>query len=265
MIFGNESSAFWFYGRLHPGQRVPNFDVQEVVISEIVRLELIRDGIGVWSRPGARYFKQPGEATELFRLVVAAYALVSGEALDVTLDGWIEATEAKLDGAVLGFRVERSLYASEVDAPRSEQMRAAAELAIRVRQSPNLRLAIRDIYAALQDPTTSDDAFLFAFRAVEDCARALTGSDDEANRVDWASFHQELGRSPDEGKERLDPLTRARNAVAHGDVATSDLAEPRGKRSELIDLARATVIETLKIKPGVDLSDLLTGSVSEPQ
>src|SRR6266496_1685376 len=99
MPFGEATSAFWFYGRLLPSHHVAPFDVQNVQIAPDVFFEVAFDGIGLWAKPGGKDFKQFGEATAFLRLVVASYALLSREALDVTMEGWVEATEARLAGS----------------------------------------------------------------------------------------------------------------------------------------------------------------------
>jgi hypothetical protein len=52
-------------------------------------------------------------------------------------------------------------------------MRKAATLAVAAEATPSWRLAIRDVYSALQE--RGDDAFVFAYRAIEDVARAVSG------------------------------------------------------------------------------------------
>jgi hypothetical protein len=57
---------------------VPPFYAQEIPIYEGARMEIIWEHLGIWSPPGAREYKQPGEASQLANLVVAAWALLSG-------------------------------------------------------------------------------------------------------------------------------------------------------------------------------------------
>jgi hypothetical protein len=256
MPFGEATSAFWFYERLHPSQWVPPFSVEEVPVADRVRLEVVWDGIGVWSRPGTTDFKQPGEATTLFRLVTASYALLALEALEVTMDGWIEATEAELAGSVIGFRVDRPRSPADVnpDSDESKAMRAAAELAVAICDKPAYRLAVRDIHGALRDP--SDDAFFFGFRAVEDVARAVSGSTGELTAKEWATLHEQIGLTPEDGKARLESLTRARRAAAHGATEDPELGEARRRRDALLDEARRFVITTLMNEPNLPHNSL---------
>src|SRR5690242_14473853 len=107
MAFGAEDSGFWFHGRIGPAFLVPPFNVSDVPVVEGVRLEVVWEGIGVWSRPGQRAYKQPGDATSLFRTVVAAWALLSGTALTVTTEGWVEAHGAAFDDSTMGWVINR--------------------------------------------------------------------------------------------------------------------------------------------------------------
>jgi hypothetical protein len=132
-------------------------------------------------------------ARETIALTVAAYALVSGTALDWSLGGWVEATSAQFDSSVVGFTVDpRERLPTENE--RSDDIRKAATLAVAAEATPSWRLAIRDIYAALQE--RGDDAFVFAYRAIEDVARAVSGSAGDLRGSDWALLTLERLRRP---------------------------------------------------------------------
>jgi hypothetical protein len=78
----NPNSAWWFLGSLRPTEAT-RFNVHEIpVVGRDVRVELFHDRIGLWSKPGPNAIEGPGEARELFGLVVGAYSLISGVALD---------------------------------------------------------------------------------------------------------------------------------------------------------------------------------------
>lgn len=242
-MLGDVDSAFWFYGRLHPAARVPPFQAEEVEVVEGVRLEVIRDGIGVWSIPGTRTFKSPREATELFGLVVGAYALLARSSFTVSSDGWVEARKASLDGSILGFQAQMT-SAEQVrrDSEESACLRAACETAVALRTHPNYRLAIADVHGALRAP--GSDAFFYAYRAIESVARAAaegSGSEDP----DWPRFHRRVGIDPDEGRKKLEPLRRARNALAHGDPDAKVIHDAERIREQLIDVARWFVIAAI--------------------
>jgi hypothetical protein len=251
VVFGERASAFWFYGRLSPAVEVPPFYAQEIPVSEGVRIEIVLERLGIWSRPGTVDCKQPLEINQLAQLVVGAWALSTGHALEWTWDGWVEATEARLDGAIMGHLGGHGRRGElDEEAVVSKRVRRAAELAVQLRGNPAYRLALRDIRTSLADPT--DDALLFAYRAVEGAGRAITGIEGELGKEGWAQFHEALGVSADEGKSAMKPLTDARDAVAHGDV---DPSNPilKERRRELMLLARSLVARTLEADSEVSL------------
>lgn len=247
-MFGDESSAFWFYGRLSPGIEVPAFFAQEIPVSPHVRIEIALEHLGVWARPGTRICKQPGEVTQLAQLVVGVWALLSGKALNWTFDGWVEATQAQLDGSIMGHVNPRHREGAEEGSDDSKRVRAAAELAIQLRATPAYRLALRDLRLALSD--ISDDAVLFAYRAVENCARALAGIDGELGKEGWARFHELRGIEAVDGREGMEALIRSRNAIAHGE---SDAGDPRPPSSHLVLQARKLILATLVADPGIEI------------
>jgi hypothetical protein len=246
-MFGASSSAFWFYGRLSPAFDVPPFYAQEVVVTEGARIEIVFEHLGVWSAPGTLACKEPGEVNQLARLVIGAWALIAGRSLEWTMDGWIEATEAQLAGSIMGHRPAhfRDPGLAREDTPVSRRIRAAAELAVSLREVPGYRLALRDIHTALRED--SGDALFFAYRALENVARVLAGSDGELGALDWARYHEALGRDPGAGKELLGPLTAARGAIGHGDQAAESIEA--AERSELLLLARREIAAAIAADP----------------
>lgn len=251
-VFGSSSSAFWFYGKLSPAINVPPFFAQEIPICEGARIEIIFEHLGIWAGPGVHECKQPEEVTQLGRLVVGMWALIAGQALTWSLDGWVEATEAEFAGSVMGYRPHhyRDPATAQEDSRDSRRIRKAAEIAIELRQMTQYRLALRDIHTAVSDD--SDDAIFFAYRAIENAARAIAGVDGELGRAGWEAFHVALGRSAAEGKALMEPLTKARDAVGHGDVNPTSPPH-RDQRKELIMLGRSLVAEALGADPNVDV------------
>lgn len=256
MAFGEESSGFWFYGRLGPTFLVPPFNVSDVEVGDGARLEIGWEGIGLWASPGHRSFKQPGEATSLFRTVVGAWAAMSGTALTVAVEGWVEAHHAEFLDATMGWFSNRPGAAAQAlpDTEISRNMRSACELAVRVRSSAAYRLALRDIHSALSD--TEDDAFVFAYRALEDIARAVTGSVGQLRDSDWAALHERLGQEAAEARAEIEPLRLARNAVVHGTKDNEALFVAHQRRAELLLDARRRVLRALASDPELGLDSL---------
>lgn len=147
MPFGSQQSGFWFHGRIGPAVLVPPVNVSNFPVADRVHLEVAWEGIGLWSRPGQCEFKQPGEATSLFRTVIAAWAVMSGTALSVTLEGWVEANDAALEDSTMGWMINRPGAAAQAtrDSEISSRMRSACQLGVTIHSRGPYRLAVRDI------------------------------------------------------------------------------------------------------------------------
>jgi len=246
------SSAWWFLGSLRP-TAATGFNVQEVpVVSPDVRVEVFYNRIGVWSKPGRNAIQTLGQVRELFGLVVGAYSLISGVPLDWSLDGWIEARKASFAGTILGVVPDTRGVRAPMGSPkaqRSVDMRRAAKLAVATRHRPGWRLALRDIHAALDTP--HDDQFVFAYRALEDVARAVSGRLGDLRPADWRELHVHLGTTEGSFKKRIEPLQAARRAAAHGNELDLDLDDAQQSAADLVDLSRQIVAEALDADPNI--------------
>jgi hypothetical protein len=100
-----ETSALWTHGRLSP-YALTRFNVQEVEVADGARVEAFADGLALWQRPGSTFARSVEESRDFLGLVVAALAVVSGDALDFTFGGWVEATEATFAGTIIGVVVD---------------------------------------------------------------------------------------------------------------------------------------------------------------
>ncbi len=245
MAFGDQASGWWFYGRLRP-TAATRFNVQEVPVAPGVRLEVLHDAIAMWSKPGPNAIRGREDPDELFALVLGAYALITRVALDWSLEGWVEATGARFDGTMVGLIVDPRGHDPRLS-PRSHRsvaMRRAAKVAIAVGSLPGYRLALRDIHAAFHD--RGDDAFVFAYRAIEDVARAVSGRRGDLRPSDWRALHNRLGTDENTFKARIRSLQDARQAAVHGDEHDVRLLAARADRDARIEIARLVVAQALE-------------------
>lgn len=258
MPFGNETSGFWFHGRLGPAFLVPSFNVSDVRVCDGVHVEIAWEGIGLWSRPGHRQFKQIGEATSLFRTIVGAWATMSGTALAVTTEGWIEATGVEYDSSIMGWVINRPGAAAQAvsDSETSWRMRTACDLAVAVHDLPPYRLALRDLHNALGE--TEPDSLVFAYRALEDLARAVSGQKGNLTGADWRALHERLGQDPAEARAQIEPLRLARNALMHGNAGAAEADRGQARRDEFLLGVRQRVLQALATDPGLEHIDLPT-------
>jgi hypothetical protein len=262
--FGEPTSAWWFFGTLTP-EHATGFNVQEVQVEDLGRIEVYHDRISVWARPPGWTVADPAAARELFALVVGAYALVSGVPLSWTLDGWVEATQATVEGSTLGAMIDtRGRTTNPMKQPEElecKRMRVSAEVAVAARSLPGYRLALRDIHSALDldQLARSDDAFVYAHRALAGAARAVSNRErGDVTRGDWQTLADFLGLSADELEEKKKPLDEARGAAAHGDENDDKLKEARASRTHIINEARLLLAEAVVREPRFTLArDLL--------
>jgi hypothetical protein len=245
-------SAFWFRGRLLPSAAT-RFNVQGISVAPGVEFVALHDGIAVWSKPGSSEMKTLEAARDFLDIVVSAHALISGIALDFSFEGWVEAKAALVEDTVIGFGVDPRGHDPYL-APRSRRsvdMRRAARLAAAARGAPGWRLALRDVWSALS--LRGDDAFVFAYRAVEDLARAVSGRAGELRASDWRTLHAHLSTYEDAFRARIGPLQDARRAAAHGDESDPKLQAARQDRAARLAIGRRIVADAIVAEPALPL------------
>ena len=172
---------------------------------------------------------------DVFDVTLAIYALIRldrGDRRDALrlraeLHSWLEVRGVEARTNVVGTIHERyeAGAVTELDGPRARDFTTAANAAWRFVREPTLRLAFKDLGFSLHD--RGDDAFLYAYRAVENARRfhADKLSATETTPV-WPPLHAALGTS--EGQ--LQPLTDAATSIRHGDTKSAALAAARVNR-----------------------------------
>jgi hypothetical protein len=226
-------------GKLSPFAST-GFNVQNVPVDADTYVDVFADGVAVWSKAGSTFSRSYEEARAFLGLVAASYTLVSGVALDFAFTGWVEATEATFDGTMIGFVMPRGPRPRiNAQSKRSTQMRKAIEVAVAVSHRGPWRLAVRDVHEAHLAAKQTDDAFVFAYRAIEDLTRAFSVDGQKC----WADLQAHLGTSEVTLKRRTKRLKAARDAVGHGDENDLSLVYAREHTSRLIGLSRTIVRE----------------------
>lgn len=241
------NSALWTYGRLSP-YVLTRFNVQEFEVAPGARVEVFADAIALWQRPRSGFARSIEESRDFLNLVVAAYNVVSGVALDFAFGGWVEATEAKFKGTIVGVAVDPRGHIPRMapDGKRSVEMRKALTLAAAVNHRGGWRLALRDLYSAQRAlERRSDDCFVFAYRTVEDLAHAVSPSSGKS----WPALHAHLVTDETRFRRRVEPLRLARNAAGHGDETSPDLVAARDGRAQLVRLARRILRDAIRLAP----------------
>jgi hypothetical protein len=235
-------STVYVFGELEP-RELALFNADEIRVDLRRRLgatvEVIGHGIGFWSpdHSTARAFQTRTQGEVLFRLIVAAYALLGGTPFRARANGWVEARDVVGQATMMGFTSPRFAHAElwALNDPRNLAIRVAVRIAVGVRTRPLHRLALRDFHAALLEP--GDDAFVYAYRAVEAIRQAIrpTGSEN----AQWAAMHAKLGTEEVDYQE----LAKVSAVVRHAERRSSAIRSARRprRRKWLLDLSREAV------------------------
>lgn len=181
------------------------------------------------------------EAGYLAEDLFGAYSMRTGAGLSSSIESWVEAVGPPIGrGSIVGVSELRA-YHDDADAS-AYLAQAARDVAFAV-HSPSAdywRAVFRDMGRTCRDG--GDDAFLFAIRAIENAARATTGTVGRVTDGIWNRFARYLDVEPDDLKATKAMLHDARHAVAHGDVRCDRLLAARSRRQELLFGAREIAV-----------------------
>ena len=216
----------------------------DATVSFIRGLAILRLGPGL-----EQEFGGPALPEEILTAIVGAYALLEGFAFDWSLQGGLRL----IDGSWSSLP-EYFLWTDRFDPTipsslnhESTRMKASVELACAVRPIVGYRLALRDLHSAISDP--GDDQFVFAYRAIEDVARAVS----QMGVTSWPDLHEHLDTTEEDFRVRIRSLQDARQAAAHGDDDDPALAFARENSKGIVLLARQVVSHALVRDPRVPL------------
>lgn len=98
--------------------------------------------------------------------------------------------------------------------------------------------ALNDYRSALLEK--GPNFIIFAYRAIEDICRAVTGSD-YVGENEWNQMHKILKTS----KKMIDPLRTLSESVRHGAMGRADVKKSNAKRQQLILIARKVLEKEL--------------------
>jgi hypothetical protein len=193
---------------------------------------------------------------DVFDVTLAIYALIRLDRGDkrkalrlrADLHSWLEVREFKAEANVVGTIHERYQAGgvTELDGERAGDFTTAAHAAWRFVREPTLRLAFKDLGLSLRD--RGDDAFLYAYRAVENARRFFHADKVTATETKpvWRPLHEALGTS----EAQLQPLTDAATSIRHGDTQSAALDAARATRDPTLALGE-DVLRRLAEREGV--------------
>jgi len=212
----DKNSTYFVIGRLRPAEYCANFNPGELDFGDGWILDVYYDLICIWSADVSHGFQEllPG-IREKFHLVTDLFAFRTERLISYELQNWVEArdTESRKNmiGAFLGD--ESTGSRPRRNSRPNVSWKRAAQKADKINSNPQLRLAIKDYVAALRDP--GDDAFFFAYRAIENSCRSISGVTGQCESSDWTRMHRLLGTS----KRSIQRLTDTAKDIRHGAVS----------------------------------------------
>jgi hypothetical protein len=248
--------TYFFFADVEP-RELMTFGVESgIPLDDDSTLEVLGHALAYWAiAEEQEVLTLRAFVQDVFDVTLAIYALIRldrGDRRDALrlraeLHSWLEVRGVEARANVVGTIHERyeAGAVSELDGPRARDFTTAATAAWGFVREPTLRLAFKDFGFSLRD--RGDDAFLYAYRAVENARRfhAAKVSATETTPV-WPPLHAALGTS--EGQ--LQPLTDAATSIRHGDTKSAALAAARVNRDATLVLAEV-VLQRLAQHEGV--------------
>ncbi|MBI2327392.1 hypothetical protein HYU92_03640 [Candidatus Curtissbacteria bacterium] len=240
MIKSGKGSSYFFVGKLSDNS--VNYQVQEAKLTNNFTLEVFLDGIAVWGYTKKGFDDLKDEIKEILNLLIAAVSFQTKKPLSYFLNNWVEAKEVKATKNIIGWmmplfkQINPKTRKSPINTPWKKAVWFYNNLS---KGNNNHSLALKDFHSAISD--ASDDAFLFAYRAVEDICRAINGCD-EIEDKHWQKMHHDLGTT----KKMLDPLTRVATKVRHGNKNHKSVIQARSNRYNLLQISHNVITQELK-------------------
>jgi len=238
---GNQASTYFFIGRL--GSSPLRFQVQDADAGDGLRLDVYLDAISAWGTTVEPFDTFRVAVRTTLDFIVAAYAFKARHALDYRLDNWVEVKGVIGNAGIVGRFLAPNEAPPTLPSTRSPT-NTPWKLAARLNRSrlaggvtQNHVLALRDYQQAMLDP--SDNAFFFAWRAVEDVCRTVANVTD-VSAAAWGTMNVALNTT----QQMTQPLNDASIAVRHNVMSPqrqAQLAAARANRAQTLNIAHQVV------------------------
>lgn len=236
-----QRSTYFFIGKL--SDNLAKYQVQQIPLKNNFYFEVYLSGISIWGNTKEPFDKLFPKIKEMFKTIIAAFVFKTNKPLFYSLENWLETKEVIAEKNIIGWLFPP--FSPIEPYPQRSRKNTAWKKAVWLfnnlhNKNGNYLLALKDYYSALTD--TSDDAFLFAYRSIEDICRAVNGCD-ETEKSEWIKLHKRLRTS----KSVINPLTKVAEKVRHGNKNHKIVIQARKNRNKLIDIAYYIIEKELKI------------------
>lgn len=222
MAAPNEVSNFCFFGRI--SDELARYLVQGVGIGNNIVLGVCRDNVALsltTTLPPAEVLTLMNSAIENLQ---SSFTLVTDKPITIRLQSLAE-NKGGTTRTIAAWPLDsKSLPTLPENDPINYGWRQAALISRELYSGhSNYRLSLKDYRQALSD--RSDDAFLYAYRAVENICRIVAGSE-ELNNATWKKLRGVLNIR----EEDIYPLRNVSFKVRHGNFSHLIVNEARKKR-----------------------------------
>ncbi len=236
----SKNSTYFFIGKLEPFEECKDFNPGELSLGDGWTLDINLDLICIWKSGVVDPFDKINPfIKELFSLIIALFIFRSKILLKFRLTNWIEAKEIESVKNLIG------VYVSRYSQPRRNARinvtwKKCAHIFSKFQHHQLFRLALKDCVTSLQEE--GDDSFFYAYRALENTCRAITGAKTDITKQHWEQMHKKVGTC----KTLIDPLTAAALDIRHGNISGTGLENARKNRKQVLGISRNVLATAFK-------------------
>ena len=239
----SKKSTYYFIGVL--SDQSARYFVSNLRLADGFFLEVVMDGISIWGSTHKDFKRVRAQVENTLDVIVSGFAFRTRIPISYTLKNWIEAKEIIAKKNMIGWILTPLALKEHYPArsPKNTHWKKSAALyndLYKGKGNNNHILALKDYRSAIIDK--SEDAFLLAYRSVEDICRAITGCEKAENK-DWQQMHRVIGTS----ESLIKPLNEVAKRVRHGNKSHRVVIKAKANRDKIIDIARTVIEKELKI------------------
>lgn len=233
MIVKSKISTYFFIGKL--SDSTATYNVLEEMLPNDFRLEVFLDSLYIWGTTDKPFDKLLPEIKEIIRTLTAFFIFQTDKPITCTLTNWVEAKDVNANKNMIGWFVPGQTVSTK-PSKRNAKINKPWKLACwylrnQKKGNKNHRLALKDYSFAKLD--FGEDAFLFAYRALEDICRAVTGKDD-TNDASWSDMHKKLKTN----RQTIKPLQELSELVRHGKTTDKKVIKALKHKDKYLKIAR---------------------------
>ena len=180
----SKKSTYYFVGSL--SDQSARYFVSNLQLADGFFLEIVMDGFSIWGSTYKDFEKARTQIENTLDVIVSGFAFRTKTPISYMIKNYIEAKETiakkNMIGWILSPLALKKHYS--VRSPKNTPWKKSAILYgqfYKGKGNNNHMLALKDYRPAITDK--SEDAFLFAYRSVEDICRAITGCEKTENKI----------------------------------------------------------------------------------